>query len=264
MATWADLKAQAADILGIQLVDANVGNVPLLATDQYGNVIPGANGFPQIVTTTGLVEGDPAANGGLGVLVPANAILTGHAFLADIAHNAVPEGLADGDIEIGLGNGDGSATDNNYDNELLDAHYVAGDGRANENIGLTAVHHVFHSEHNRLVEHTKSVVIADAQAMLDDGASQAEAVAFLNEWLIDDVAEVPAGPAALIWDGERLFQAASSAPRCNISIWCSRNSPARSSPTSTSSSFLMDTTSLSIPRSSPSSRTWFTASATRC
>ena len=95
-----------------------------------------------------------------------------------------------------------------YDNELLDAHYVAGDGRANENIGLTAVHHVFHSEHNRLAEHTKQVVLADANAMLDDGASQAEAVAFLNEWLIDDVTEVPATATGLVWDGERLFQAA--------------------------------------------------------
>ena len=84
----------------------------------------------------------------------ANCVRTGHAFLADIAHNAVPDGLADGDIEIGLGNPDGTAT-TTYDNELLDAHYIAGDGRANENIGLTAVHHVFHSEHNRLVEHTK-------------------------------------------------------------------------------------------------------------
>jgi hypothetical protein len=26
-----------------------------------------------------------------------------------------------------------------YDNELLDAHYIAGDGRVNENIGLTSV-----------------------------------------------------------------------------------------------------------------------------
>ena len=49
-----------------------------------------------------------------------------------------------------------------YDNELLDAHFIAGDGRGNENIGLTAVHHVFHSEHNRLVEQTKDVVLADA------------------------------------------------------------------------------------------------------
>ena len=97
-----------------------------------------------------------------------------------------------------------------YDNELLDAHFVAGDGRANENIGLTAVHHVFHSEHNRLVEHTKAVVLADAAAMLAGGATQAEAVAFLNEWLVDDVATVPVGAAIddLVWDGERLFQAA--------------------------------------------------------
>lgn len=206
MATWADLKAQAASMLGIQLADANVGNVPLLATDPYGEFIRGPNGFPQMVTTTGLVEGNPLANGGLGVAVPANAILTGHAFLADIAHNAVPGGLADGDIEIGLDNpGNEPGV---YDNELLDAHYVAGDGRANENIGLTAVHHVFHSEHNRLVEHTKDVVFTDAVAMLGGGASQAEAVAFLNEWLIDDVAEVPATAAGLVWDGERLFQAA--------------------------------------------------------
>ena len=192
MATWADLKAQAANLLGIQLVDANVGNVPLLATDQYGNFIRGANGFPQMVTTTGLVEGNPA---GGGVLVPVNVVPTGHAFLADIAHNAVPDGLADGDIEIGLGNGDGTATDGNYDNELLDAHFIAGDGRANENIGLTAVHHVFHSEHNRLMEHTKAVVLATGDN------------AFIQEWLVPG-ANIADGVQDLEWNGERLFQAA--------------------------------------------------------
>ena len=87
------------------------------------------------------------------------AIRTDQAFLADIAHEAVPVGkIADGDITIGLGNpGNG---DTEYDNELLDAHFIAGDGRVNENIGLTAVHHVFHAEHNRLVEHTKDTVLA--------------------------------------------------------------------------------------------------------
>ena len=65
-----------------------------------------------------------------------------------------PTALADGDIEIGLGNNAGNSTPD-YDNELLDAHFIAGDGRVNENIGLTAVHHVFHAEHNRLAEHTK-------------------------------------------------------------------------------------------------------------
>ncbi|MET0599095.1 MAG: peroxidase family protein, partial [Mesorhizobium sp.] len=211
MATWAELKAQAADLLGIQLLDKDVGNIPLLATDPYGEFIRGANGFPQMVLQDGtLLEGNPAANGNLGVLVPANAHLTGHAFLADIAHNAVPEGLADGDIEIGLGNNDPASTAG-YDNELLDRHFIAGDGRVNENIGLTAVHHVFHAEHNRLAEHTKSVVLADAAAMLAGGSTQAQAVAFLNEWLIDDVGAVPTTQAqinGLIWDGERIFQAA--------------------------------------------------------
>jgi len=224
MATWADVKAQARNILGIDLTDFHVGNLPLLATDAYGNFIPHpTTGFPQVVMAgppQTLASGTPAAPLSLFNLVADGAdadtlpdvvhlaVRTGHAFLADIAHNAVPTGLADGDLEIGLGNPDQTPTDGQYDNELLDAHFIAGDGRANENIGLTAVHHVFHSEHNRLVQHTKDVVLADANAMLTNGASQAEAVAFLNEWLSVDVAAVPANAAGLIWDGERLFQAA--------------------------------------------------------
>ena len=219
MATWGELKAQATIMLGIALADTDVGNLPLLRTDPYGNFIPGANGFPQVVLGIGadgipnsaddiVVEGNPASplilaelNGGIG------PVRTGHAFLDDIAHNAVPDGLEDGDTEVG-GN---IPADGEYDDELLDAHYVAGDGRGNENIGLTAVHHVFHSEHNRLAQHTKDVVIEDARQMLAGGASQADAVAFLNEWLDVDVAAVPitaAEVAALDWDGERIFQAA--------------------------------------------------------
>ena len=38
---------------------------------------------------------------------------------------------------------------------------MAGDGRVNENIGLTTVHHVFHAEHNRLVDLTKAVLLDD-------------------------------------------------------------------------------------------------------
>ncbi|MEQ1536454.1 MAG: peroxidase family protein, partial [Burkholderiaceae bacterium] len=32
--------------------------------------------------------------------------------------------------------------------EAVGDHYIAGDGRVNENIGLTTIHHVFHEEHN--------------------------------------------------------------------------------------------------------------------
>ena len=43
-----------------------------------------------------------------------------------------------------------------YDNEMLDSHFVTGDGRGNENIALTTVHSIFHSEHNRLVDANKA------------------------------------------------------------------------------------------------------------
>ena len=46
-----------------------------------------------------------------------------------------------------------------YDNENLNAHFITGDGRGNENIGLTTVHSIFHSEHNRLVEANKATLI---------------------------------------------------------------------------------------------------------
>ncbi|MDR7059755.1 MULTISPECIES: peroxidase family protein [unclassified Sphingopyxis] len=202
MATWAEVKEQAL-MLGILLTDQDVGKVPLLRTDAYGNFIPNAAGYAQVITGVGgdgipntaddvVISGTPLAPVGL-----ATAIRTNSAFLADIAHTAVPNGIEDGDITIGLLNpGNNPAV---YDDELLDAHFMAGDGRVNENIGLTAVHHVFHAEHNRLVEHTKEVVLATGD------------LAFLNEWLADDVAALPTTPgqvAALVWDGERLFQAA--------------------------------------------------------
>ena len=46
-------------------------------------------------------------------------------------------------------------------------HYVAGDGRVNENFGLTSIHHVFHEEHNYQIQniidalHTQDVVSGD-------------------------------------------------------------------------------------------------------
>ena len=96
MSTWAVVKAQAREILGINLTDKDFDNVPLLATDLYGNFIPGDHGFPQIVLrpefvgdpildpdADGLMEGDPTANGGLGIDLT-NAVRTGHQFLIDV------------------------------------------------------------------------------------------------------------------------------------------------------------------------------------
>ena len=170
MATWKVVKAQARDVLGINLTDADIDSGPLLATDAFGNFIKGPNGFPQVVIrvnngvdglagtaddVTTLIEGDPANPVSL-----VNAVRTSHAFLNDIAHNAVPVIVggvlqADGDTDVGNPQDVGAQGNNlTYDNELLDAHYIAGDGRVNENIGLTAVHAIFHAEHNRLVAQT--------------------------------------------------------------------------------------------------------------
>lgn len=210
LATWADVKAQARDILGINLTDADIGNIPMLRVDPYGNFIPNADGFPQLVVGLGAdgipnTADDLVVSGTPGSPVDTTgAILINHAFLDDIAHAAVPFSVngvlqADADDVVGYTEGfDTRGQPFSYDNELLDAHYITGDGRGNENIGLSTIHHVFHGEHNRLVEHTKDVIL------------ESKDLAFLNEWLLQTVTEVPtdqAGIDALVWNGERLFQA---------------------------------------------------------
>ncbi len=50
---WADVKNQARTMLGIQLVDTDIFDVPMLVTDPYGHFKPGPNGFPQMMLTGG-------------------------------------------------------------------------------------------------------------------------------------------------------------------------------------------------------------------
>lgn len=188
LATWADVKQQAEMLLGIKLTDQDVFNVPLLATDRYGNLILSENGKVQIVTTGGLFE----ANGGP---LPAGTLRTGHAFLDDIAHSAVPTAGLTADADTAIG---GAPVAGTYDDELLARHFITGDGRGNENIGLTAVHSVFHSEHNRLVEEYKNTLLATNDVDL------------INQWLMPDhqITAIPANLNSLQWNGEYLFQAA--------------------------------------------------------
>jgi len=270
--TWADVKAQAL-MLGIELTDKDVGSVPLIRTDAYGNFIPDPNGFAQVIIGLG-ADGIPntaddivvsqTTNGGQPVNTFAvGAIRTANAFLDDIAHAAQQVNsrgqalIADADDEVGIVTvanpnyvppdertaenplwnpppaayklatqpqvvvnpnfveGDESATNPRFlsassffDNELLDRHFITGDGRGNENIGLTAVHHVFHSEHNRQVEAQKLTILRSGD------------IDFINEWLTVDLEpaelvgletlsalELTAFAGELNWNGERLFQA---------------------------------------------------------
>ena len=186
MATWAHVEKQARELLGLDLSDYDVADIPKIATDQYGRFLRGPNGLPQYETATGRVEGNLTTP----VAPPANVKRIGIAFLDDIAHNAAPFNsqtgaplTADGDSDLNPV-AQPLATPGTYDNEQLAAHFIAGDGRVNENIGLTAIHQVFHSEHNRLVGYMQNLVTTQN---ID-----------LNEWKLANGA----------WNGERLFQAA--------------------------------------------------------
>jgi Ca2+-binding RTX toxin-like protein len=246
LATWADIKNQARDLLGVLFSDHDVHNIPLVLTDAYGRFIPGANGYAQIGVrvangadglantaddTIVFVEG---VAGGLDINSPAaiaaalaaagSAFATGtvvrinHAFLDDIAHGAAPgtfnhDGNSatppinqTGDADDLVGNNDGLP--GTFDDELLDAHFITGDGRGNENIGLTAVHTIFHAEHNRLV----GAIHDEVRAILaTDGISD-----FVRGWVTRQAGETDAQFDARILDGiseeefngERVFQAA--------------------------------------------------------
>src|SRR4051794_14851973 len=213
--TWAAVKLQAANLLGLKLVDADVTNIPMMATDPYGKFLPGpARGLPQYVTKTGLVEG----NLGAPVPVPANALHFDTPFLTDIAHNADPspqdtdnnpatppvapspdvDRATPGGPEVHTASADFAAQPpGTYDDEMLNAHFSCGDGRCNENIALSTIHQVFHSEHDRLV--------ADINNTLTNDISPA-GVAALADWKAIGVSG-PSGTGGYGY-GERLFQAA--------------------------------------------------------
>ncbi|MEO5851894.1 MAG: peroxidase family protein, partial [Nocardioides sp.] len=209
MATWASTKEQAETLLGLKLVDRDVLNVPMLAVDAYGKFIPGpARGLPQYVTATGLVEGDRANP----VPVPTDVKYFDTPFLTDIAHNAdpgkvgpcttdigvtprVPTGCLSPDADTTASADFASQPAGTYDDEMLNAHFIAGDGRVNENIGLTTIHQVFHSEHDRLIDDIKNTLTTDAAI-----AGNTRGAAALTEW------KLAAGADG--WNGERLFQAA--------------------------------------------------------
>jgi len=205
MSSWERVKAQAATLLGLQLVDTDVTNIPMLAADPYGKFIPGpARGLPQYVTATGLVEGDTVVP----VPVPADALHFDTPFLTDIAHNAdpgtvgpcttaigvtprVPTGCLSPDADTTASADFASQIPGTYDDEMLNAHFSCGDGRCNENIGLTSIHQIFHSEHDRLVDYVKNILTTDTSA---------SGVTALPEW--------KSASGAAGWNGERLFQAA--------------------------------------------------------
>jgi Ca2+-binding RTX toxin-like protein len=89
-------------------------------------------------------------------------------------------------------------------------HYLAGDGRVNENFGLTAIHHVFHEEHNYQVENLKTWIYAH------DTNNTPGTHAGLHEWQVNTgvqdangnfiyVNGVGAADDVIAWDSDKMF-----------------------------------------------------------
>lgn len=220
---WADMQANALRI-GIELIDMDVLGTPMIKADAVGritfDVIPSGTLPPGMGYRSDETLTDMAARTGVDAatlaqydpferLPDGTVMQSNQAILADIAHGASP--LSPMGVPLQPAS---SITDftgmipgvHFYDDAALAQHFVSGDGRVNENAGLTAVHHVFHEEHNIQVQQIKDQVTAIAQELYvaefaasgDAGAAQAAADAYKADW------EVSPG----IWDGEKLYQAA--------------------------------------------------------
>jgi len=167
IATWKLIKENAAKV-GIILHDADVTAMPMIAFDDAGGIILGDDGMPRMValnkvtgeviyiTNTDLTQDAAITATGLG----ASAFVlmtTKHSFLIDMGVRLPALGTAawnGRDLADVVTPGQGGAPGVNL-KTALEAHIVAGEGRLNENIGLTAVHDAFLTEHNRMVTQLK-------------------------------------------------------------------------------------------------------------
>lgn len=156
---WIDLKNNAKRI-GLILHDRDVLSVPLVEIIPQGQVNAGRFAFVVLDKVSGQKSYvfDTA-------VITSNQVLAsaGSAFLIDLARdwkgNPQPTGVdsfyANGDLK---------------DPSRLNQHAVGGDGRLNENIGLTAIHEIFVATHNNILAQIQANM---AQAAGNSGNSQA-------------------------------------------------------------------------------------------
>ena len=184
-------------MLGLRLGDTEVYNVPMIDGRSVRQVHarparPAAvHAEDQGTVPTG--RRTPVTHAGRGqpdnpVAPPADALHFDTAFLNDIAHNAEPD-AADPThnrprrpsrprtpitSSPGLARRPGGQVRRRAARRAL----ACGDGRLNENIALTAVHQIFHSEHDRLVDYIDNILRTDTrQRRADQNEWQATASA---------------------------------------------------------------------------------------
>ncbi|MFN9056501.1 MAG: peroxidase family protein, partial [Cyanobacteriota bacterium] len=150
-ARWFDLKKNAKRI-GLTLRDRDVESVPLVEKIPQGLANAGRYAFVVLDKVSGQKSYvfDTAA-------VAANQVLAkaGSAFLLDLAHDWKGAPLPAG-VDPFFANGDLK------DPSRLNQHAVGGDGRLNENIGLTSMHEIFVDTHNNILKQIKADLAQNA------------------------------------------------------------------------------------------------------
>ena len=163
------------ELLGIQLVDTDVNDIPLIAVDPYGNFIPGPlRGMP-VVMFPG-VDGLAGTNDDSGLRVTSMHPSARAERSASVRRSSTTSPTAPAPVRSARRRqptptpspveASTRLLPGEYDNELLDIHFICGDGRCNENIALTAVHQMFHAEHDRLIEDIEATLALPENAAL--------------------------------------------------------------------------------------------------
>ncbi|MDB5562453.1 MAG: heme peroxidase, partial [Hyphomicrobiales bacterium] len=96
-------------------------------------------------------------------------------------------------------------------NLLVDAvgdHYIAGDGRANENFGLTALHHVFHENHNVQLANLEANILAQADLVSRHNLQVAVSNGSSGFYTDADGNYLLSAGGAVSWDPDKMFEAA--------------------------------------------------------
>ncbi len=95
--------------------------------------------------------------------------------------------------------------------ESIGNHYVAGDGRANENFALTSLHHVFHANHNVQLVNLETEILAQADQAHRNGF-QVSVNGYHdidgNYTLTNGLSGVHATIDQISWDQDKMFEAA--------------------------------------------------------
>ena len=100
--------------------------------------------------------------------------------------------------------------------ESVGKHYVAGDGRANENFGLTALHHVWHENHNVQLVNLENNILAQADlaarhdfqlAVIDAKTGLAFHDQMGNYTLTDQSNVAVAALDQISWNPDKMFSA---------------------------------------------------------